>query len=79
MKRKHQFYFIYRGNGAQGNAVLRTVYANGICSKKWGTIEKQGQAALDKAVKQGLENKFNKTDIPEALQTVYKYWDEGAL
>ena len=56
--------------------MLHTIANNGGCSDKWGNILKVGKDAVDREMKRALEYKFQRL-IPEPLDTVYKYWEEG--
>ena len=64
------------GGGPNNERVLHTVSTNGECSDKWGNILKMSKTDLDTEVKRALEYKFGR-EVPDAIDTVYKYWDEG--
>jgi len=65
------------GRGPYGEAVLHTMYMDGACSRKWGDILRISKSHVDRELKRALEYKFGRP-IPDPLDTVYQYWDEGA-
>ncbi|KAJ7383868.1 hypothetical protein OS493_025744 [Desmophyllum pertusum] len=67
----------YGGRGPNGEAVLHTMYMDGACSRRWGDILRISKSAVDRELKRGLEYKFG-GPVPDPLDTVYQYWDEGA-
>ena len=56
--------------------MLHTIANNGGCSDNWGNIFKVSKDAVDKEIKRALEYKFQR-EIPEPMDTAYKYWEEG--
>ena len=66
-----------RGRGLNGEAVLHTLYASGVCSRRWGDILRISKSYVDRELKRALEYKFGRP-VPDPLDTVYQYWDEGA-
>lgn len=66
-----------RGRGPNGEAVLHTMYMDGACSRKWGDILRISKSYVDTELKRALEYKFGRP-VPDPLDTVYQYWDEGA-
>ena len=71
--------YIYdRGNGTSGKVVLHTIANNGGCSDWWGKLWEisTNNDVIDKALKRALKEKFQR-DIPDPLETRYKYWKEG--
>ena len=64
------------GVGPNGKAVLYTIANNGGCSDKWGKILQISAREVDKELKRALKYKFER-DVPDPLETKYKYWDEG--
>ena len=71
-------YFYDSGNGTSGRAVLHTIANNGGCSDKWGKLLEISKSndVIDKELKRALKYKFQR-DIPDPLETTYKYWQEG--
>ena len=69
--------FFLRGNGPNGEAVLHTMYTDGACSRRWGDILSISKSAVDRELKRALEYKFG-GPVPDPLDTVYQYWNEGA-
>ena len=69
--------FFFRGRGPNGEAVLHTMYMDGACSRKWGDILRISKSDVDRELKRTLEYKFRRK-VPDPLDTVYQYWDEGA-
>ncbi|XP_020604005.1 uncharacterized protein LOC110042957 [Orbicella faveolata] len=67
----------YNGVGPNGRAVLHTIANNGGCSDKWGKTVKISAKEVDKELKRALKYKFQRQDVPDPLETKYKYWDEG--
>ncbi|KAJ7372521.1 hypothetical protein OS493_019030 [Desmophyllum pertusum] len=67
----------YKGVGHNGTAVLHTIANNGGCSDKWGEILAISPDEVDKELKRALKYKFQRDDIPDPLETKYKYWKEG--
>jgi len=67
----------YGGSGPNGEAVLHTMYTDGACSRRWGDILSISKAAVDRELKRALEYKFG-GPVPDPLDTVYQYWEEGA-
>lgn len=67
----------YGGRGPNGEAVLHTMYMDGACSRKWGDILRISKSDVDRELKRTLEYKFRRK-VPDPLDTVYQYWDEGA-
>jgi len=65
------------GVGPNGTAVLHTIANNGGCSDKWGKILQISPKEVDKELKRALKYKFQRQDVPDPLETKYKYWDEG--
>jgi len=63
--------------GPNGEAVLHTISNNGGCSDKWGKILQISAKEVDKELKRALKYKFQREDVPDPLETKYKYWDEG--
>ena len=53
------------------------MYTDGACSRRWGDILSISKSAVDKELKRALEYKFG-GPVPDPLDTVYQYWDEGA-
>ena len=72
-----QMFFFFRGRGPNGEAVLHTMYMDGACSRKWGDILRISKSDVDRELKRTLEYKFRRK-VPDPLDTVYQYWDEGA-
>jgi len=71
------FHFV-SGRGKNGEAVLHLAYKDGECGAKWGQIlNSVPKHMVDREVHRAVEYKFNMT-VPEPLDTVYQYWDEGA-
>ena len=69
---------IYSGRGPSGEAVLHLAYKDGECGEKWGQIlNSVPKSMIDLEIHRALEYKFNMM-IPEPLDTIYQYWDEGA-
>ena len=71
--------YIYdRGTGTSGKVVLHTIANNGGCSDKWGKLLEISKSnnVIDKELKRALKYKFQR-DIPDPLETRYKYWKEG--
>ena len=66
-----------RGTGPNGEAVLHTMYMDGPCSRRWGDILRTSKSHVDRELKRALEYKFGR-QVPDPLDTVYQYWDEGA-
>lgn len=66
-----------RGRGPNGEAVLHTMYMDGACSRRWRDILRISKSYVDRELKRALEYKFGRP-IPDPLDTVYQYWDEGA-
>ena len=66
-----------RGVGPNGTAVLHTIANNGGCSDKWGEILQISAKEVDKELKRALKYKFQREDVPDPLETKYKYWSEG--
>lgn len=71
------FCYYCRGVGPNGSAVLHTIANNGGCSDKWGELLKISAKEVDKELKRALKYKFQREDVPDPLETKYKYWDEG--
>ena len=69
--------FMLRGSGPNGEAVLHTMYTDGACSRRWGDVLSISKSAADRELKRALEYKFGRP-VPDPLDTVYQYWDEGA-
>ena len=69
--------FYCSGVGPNGRAVLHTIANNGGCSDKWGEMLKISTKEVDKELKRALKYKFQREDVPDPLETKYKYWDEG--
>ncbi|KAL9951507.1 hypothetical protein ACROYT_G044177 [Oculina patagonica] len=67
----------YEGFGPNGQAVLHTIANNGGCSDKWGKILQISAKEVDKELKRALKYKFQRDDVPDPLETKYKYWEEG--
>ncbi|KAL9951517.1 hypothetical protein ACROYT_G044192 [Oculina patagonica] len=67
----------YKGRGPNGEAVLHTIANNGGCSDKWGEILQISAKEVDKELKRALKYKFQRDDVPDPLETKYKYWEEG--
>ncbi|KAJ7356122.1 hypothetical protein OS493_026502 [Desmophyllum pertusum] len=65
------------GVGPNGTAVLHTIANNGGCSDKWAEILAISPDEVDKELKRALKYKFQRDDIPDPLETKYKYWKEG--
>ncbi|KAL9951543.1 hypothetical protein ACROYT_G044219 [Oculina patagonica] len=65
------------GRGPNGEGVLHTMYMDGACSRRWGDILRISKSAVDRELKRALEYKFG-GPVPDPLDTVYQYWDEGA-
>ena len=65
-----------RGTGPNGEAVLHTMYMDGPCSRRWGDILRTSKSHVDRELKRALEYKFARK-VPDPLDTVYQYWDEG--
>ncbi|XP_044166867.1 uncharacterized protein LOC114947034 isoform X2 [Acropora millepora] len=59
-----------------GKGVLQTIANTGSCSDEWGYKLKLSKDIVDREVKRALEYKFQRK-IPNALSTVYKYWESG--
>ena len=59
-----------------GNGVLQTIANTGSCSDEWGSTLKISKDVIDSEMKRALKYKFQ-IDIPDALSTVYKYWENG--
>ncbi|XP_015780440.1 PREDICTED: uncharacterized protein LOC107358349 [Acropora digitifera] len=59
-----------------GNGVLQTIANTGSCSDEWGSKLKFSKDVVDREMKRALEYKFQRK-IPDALSTVYKYWENG--
>ena len=59
-----------------GTGVLQTIANTGSCSDEWGSKLKISKDVIDREMKRALEYKFQ-IDIPDALSTVYKYWENG--
>jgi len=74
---KTNFCLLVRGSGPNGEAVLHTMYTDGACSRRWGDILSISKSAVDRELKRALEYKFG-GPVPDPLDTVYHYWDEGA-
>ena len=77
---KHSSFHIFffpRGRGPNGEAVLHTMYMDGACSRKWADILRISKSDVDRELKRTLEYKFRRK-VPDPLDTVYQYWDEGA-
>lgn len=64
--------------GGISKGVLQTIANKGSCSDEWGSKLKisVNNSVIDREIKRALEYKFQRT-IPEALGTVYKYWENG--
>ena len=77
--RKWPFSFVFfSGRGKNGEAVLHLAYKDGECGEKWGSIlNSVSKSLVDQEVHRAIEYKFNMT-VPKPLETVYKYWNEGA-
>ncbi|CAH3038248.1 unnamed protein product, partial [Porites lobata] len=68
----------HSGRGKNGEAVLHLAYKDGECGEKWGSIlNSVSKSLVDQEVHRAIEYKFNMT-VPKPLETVYKYWNEGA-
>ncbi|XP_078354103.1 uncharacterized protein LOC144638735 [Oculina patagonica] len=67
----------YEGLGPNGEAALHTIANNGGCSDKWGKILQVSANEVDKELKRALKYKFQRDDVPDPLETKYKYWEEG--
>ena len=65
------------GVAPNGKAVLHTIANSGGCSDKWGEILKLSAKEVDEELKRALKYKFQREDVPDPLETKYKYWDEG--
>jgi len=62
---------------SNGKGVLQTIASTGSCSKEWGsTLKFSSKDEVDREMRMALEYKF-KRNIPKALSTVYKYWENG--
>ncbi|XP_044172031.1 uncharacterized protein LOC114947015 [Acropora millepora] len=59
-----------------GNGTLQTIANTGSCSDEWGSKLKISTDVIDREMKRALEYKFQR-NIPDALSTVYKYWENG--
>ena len=59
-----------------GNGVLQTIANTGSCSDEWGSKLKTSKDFIDREMKRALVYKFQRK-IPDALSTVYKYWENG--
>ena len=58
--------------------MLHLAYKDGECGEKWGSIlTSVSKSLVDQEVHRAIEYKFNMT-VPKPLETVYKYWNEGA-
>lgn len=69
----------YKGVGNSGRVVLHTIANNGGCSDKWGKLLEISKSndVIDKELKRALKDKFQRNDIPNPVETIYKYWKEG--
>ncbi|KAK2564359.1 hypothetical protein P5673_011784 [Acropora cervicornis] len=63
---------------SNSKGVLQTIANKGSCSDEWGSKLKisVNNDVIDREMKRALEYKFQRR-IPEALSTVYKYWENG--
>ena len=63
---------------SKGKGVLQTIANKGYCSDEWGSKLKisVNNDVIDREMKRALEYKFQRK-IPDALSTVYKYWENG--
>ena len=72
------FFFHFHERSTNSKGVLQTIANEGSCSDEWGSKLKisVNNDVIDREMKRALEYKFQRK-IPDALSTVYKYWENG--
>ena len=69
------FFSHFHRVSSTGKGVLQTIANTGSCSIEWGYTLKNSKD-VDGEMKEALKIKFER-EIPDALSTVYKYWENG--
>ena len=54
-------------------------YGNVHCAARWGELLKISKQSVDHQILRALTRLFPGVDIPKPLETVYVYWEEGAV
>ena len=70
---------IRRRRGPKGEALLQMAYANEHCAARWGELLKISKQSVDHQILRALTRLFPRVNIPKPLETVYVYWEEGAV
>ena len=70
---------IRRRRGPKGEALLQMAYANVHCAARWGELLKISKQSVDHQILRALTRLFPGVNIPKPLETVYVYWEEGAV
>ena len=59
--------------------MLQISYATALCATKWGELLKISKKTVDEQILRALGRLFPEVKIPKPLESVYMYWEEGAL
>ena len=70
--------FGFSGRGPKGEAVIQLSYSWTACAIKWGELSKLPKAVFESEIKKAVQEVFSGMVVPEPLDMVYKYWENGA-
>ena len=69
--------YLFRERGQKGEAVLQ-IYSDYLCARQWGSWLKEVPNTMERRLQMALNDTFGDIDVPEAYDSVFKFWEEGS-
>lgn len=69
----------YRERGPNGEALLQASYCDYEYALQWGTVLKEVRGSMDRRIRMALNDTFVDIEVPKAIDSVYHFWEEGAV